>query len=295
MTKSIIIKKYRSSFNYESLIKKNTTILATYYALYAENKHLKKALMTITIGTESIQDLRDLRKEFMKKLNSLLRKKAYKHQELSYFSNIEFGEDKGELSVKGIFTFNPHLHIQFFYEDITPINQAFKHIEKIYKLDNSCITLPESKKHKKNLNYDYVVKEYKLRNFDYRYEKNKKKFSNKKSLHTSSRKSVSNYVIKYLYSYLSKYSSKQWNSLKSYERYEFILHNIKEGNINITSKKERPSIEYKIVKNSAIHINLENIKTAENDVIKNIITKGKIAELLTPWYFILIYRAHNTL
>lgn len=244
--------------NKKSIFKKNTTILATYYALYAENRHLNKALLTITIGDENIANIKTLRKKFIAKLNSVLRQKAYKDKKLAYFSNIEFGIDKGNLSM-GLLKFNPHLHIQFFYEDIEPIMQTIKYIEKIYQLNNSCLTLPDNSS-EEDVNYDYVVKEFKRKNFDATYELNKKKFSYGKALHTSSRKSITNYIIKYLYNYLSKHLSLQWNKLKSFERYEYILTNIKDNNIIITSKKDRPSFKYKVVNNSAIHVNLDNIK-----------------------------------
>jgi len=242
----------------QSIFKKNTTVLATYYALYAENKHLDKALLTITIGDENITNMKKLRKLFIAKLNSVLRKKAYKDSQIAYFTNIEFGEDKGNLS-NGALKFNPHLHIQFFYENIKPIQEAVEYIEKIYKLNNCCLTLPDNLSDEA-VNYDYVVKEFKRKNYDAEYELNKKKFSYGKALHTSSRKSISNYIIKYLYSYLSKYLSIQWNKLESYERYEYILTNIKDGYIIITSRKDRPSYKYKLIKNSAIYVNLHMMK-----------------------------------
>ena len=268
MTTNIIIKNSRLSINPDIIWKKNTTILATYYALYSENKHLNKVLLTFTIGTESITDIRNLRREFIKKLNSLLRKKAYTGQKLAYFSNIEFGEDKGNLLSGKLFKFNPHLHIQFFYEDIRPIEEAMQYIENMYKLSNSDITLPTEDN--KNIFYDYIVKDYKYKNFSHTLELNKKKFSYKKALHTSSRKQVSNYIIKFLYKYLSKHISKIWNQLKSFERYEFILLHIGLSNILISTKKDRPNKKYILTKNSAIFIDLQNIKTVENDTIKNI-------------------------
>jgi hypothetical protein len=264
MTKNIIIKNRRLWINRKSIYKKNTTILATYYALYAENKHLDKALLTITIGDENIANMKTLRKKFIAKLNSVLRKKAYKDSKLAYFTNIEFGADQGNLSM-GLLKFNPHLHIQFFYEDIGPITEAVEYIENTYKLNNCCLTLPE--KSNEEVNFDYVVKEYKYKRFNPDLELNKKKYSYGKALHTSSRKSITNYLIKYLYSYLSQHLSTHWNKLKSYERYEYILANIKDGYIHITTKLNRPSYKYKLIKNSAVYVNLDNIKTAENDTI----------------------------
>ena len=120
-----IIKQNRKKFIYVTdIFKRNTRILATYYSLYSENKDKKKALITITAGDESVSTLKKYKAELFKKINSILRRKKYKNQTIKYFSNIELGDDKGRLTR----FFNPHLHIQFFFDKIEPIKEALTYI-----------------------------------------------------------------------------------------------------------------------------------------------------------------------
>lgn len=256
MSKLIIKENSDISINRDYLRKKNTTIVATYYALYAENRQRQKALVSITIGDERVESLKQYRRLLIKKINSILRRKTYRGQTIQYFTNIEMGQDHGSLTK----LFNPHLHIQFFYDDIRPIEEALEHMEDKFKLTNSDITMPE----KEDVNFDYVIKDYKEKNFNPLLEINKKRLYYKQALHTCSRKAIANYVIKYLYKYMAQKVSRLWNELKNYERYTFILHNIKEGHISIVSKFDVPSSKYKVVKNYSIYVDIEKLcKTSQ--------------------------------
>ena len=250
MGKSIISTNGEMPINKEQVVKKNNTIVATYYALYAENKHLSKALYSITLGDERISTLKEYRSKLLKKIKSILRRKAYRGQPIAYFSNIELGKDEGNLTKD----FNPHLHIQFFFQSFKPIEEAINALEKEFKPSNTHTATQT----KPDADYDYVIKEYKADNYNEAYEINKRNLYYRQTLYSCSRKSVSNYVIKYLYRYLSRNLAKVWNKLETYERYDFILRNIKEGHISITTKKERPSTRYRIYKNSALLIDLRN-------------------------------------
>ncbi|RLA82264.1 MAG: hypothetical protein DRG78_07665 [Epsilonproteobacteria bacterium] len=219
--------------------------------MYAENKDKKKALITITAGDESVSTLKKYKAELFKKIYSILRKKKYQNQTIKYFSNIELGDDKGRLTR----FFNPHLHIQFFFDNIEPIKEALTYLEQKHKLSNTDITTPK----KKDVNFDYVVKEYKRKNYNAGYELRKKQIYYKQALYSSSRKSIPNYVIRYLYKQLSTNKIEKWNNLQNYERYEFILNQILENNIIIATKEDKPSLEYKVVKNTAIYINLPKL------------------------------------
>lgn len=208
----VIIKKNRqNSINIKDIKKKHRTILATYYALYAENSHRQKALLTVTIGDERISTLKEYRQGLMKKLNSILRRKAYANQKVHYFANIELGRDQGALTK----LFNPHLHIQFFYDDITPIEEAVAYMDLKMKTTNSDVTTPEED----DVHFNYAVKEYKPENFSVKYELNKKQLYYRQPLYSCSRKIIQNYVIKFLYKFLSKRFPSIWNILETYERY----------------------------------------------------------------------------
>jgi len=250
MNTTIIKKNRQNSINIKDIKKKHRTILATYYALYAENRHRQKALVTVTIGDERISTLKEYRQGLMKKLNSILRRKIYANQKVQYFANIELGRDQGALTK----LFNPHLHIQFFYDDIAPIEEAVEYMDLKMKAINSDVTIPE----KEEANYDYAVKEYKPANFNVKYELNKKQLYYKQPLYSCSRKIIPNYVIKFLYKYLSSRYYSVWNTLETYERYDYILEQIKEGNIKIVKNIDRPSDKYITVKNMAIYVNLQN-------------------------------------
>lgn len=252
MSKIIINKNNEISINKLAVLKKNRAITATYYALYAENSHRQKALVSITVGDERVSTLKEYRRELMKKLNSILRRKAYHDKKVQYFSNIELGRDEGSLSK----LFNPHLHIQFFYDDITPIQEALEYMDEKYELTNSDIITQE----KEDAHFDYVIKDYQAKNYNKTLETNKKNLYYNQTFYTCSRKAISNYVIKFLYKYLATRVSQQWNRLKSHERYEFILEQIKNGNIAIVRKNDNPPPHYFIYKNSAINVKLAKIK-----------------------------------
>jgi len=247
-----IIKQNRKKFIYVTdIFKRNTRILATYYSLYAENRAKKKALITLTAGDESVSTLKKYKAELFKKINSILRRKKYKNQSVKYFSNIELGKDGGRLTQ----FFNPHLHIQFFFDNIKPIEEALTYLEQKYKLSNCDITTPK----KKDVNFDYVVKEYKRKNYHAGYELRKKQIYYKQALYSSSRKSIPNYVIKYIYRQFFINKITEWYNLQNYDRYEFILNQILENNIIITTKEDKPSSEYKVIKSMAIYINFTKL------------------------------------
>ena len=102
---------------------------------------------------------------------------------IKYFSNIEFTK-----------TSQPHLHIQLFYSNLNPIKKAYEAVLcKNYKNDQSnslCLAKDNSK------NFNYVIKDY--INFDLQLEQFKHHFRNV-NFTTSSQKSISNSIVKYIY------------------------------------------------------------------------------------------------
>jgi len=235
--------------NKRDLIKKNTTILAIYNALFYENRNRKKALVTITIGDEKLNSLFKLRQELITKLKGIMKRKSFKGEKLAYFTNIEFGQDIGRLK-----QYNPHMHIQFFYDKFLPIDEALYFLKTKLNYDFKNVDIVKAKKKKAYLGY--VVKDYVIANYNEEYEINKRILSRRKPLYTASRKLVSNYVIKYIYCYFKKHMTVKWKALENNQRYEFILEQIKEGNILIKDITDTLSDKYKIIKNKAIYIKI---------------------------------------
>ena len=242
--------------NKKDRVRKNITTLAIYNALFYDNRHREKALVSITIGDEKLISLFELRKYMMNKLKSIMKKKAYKNQTIAYFTNIEFGADKGELK-----EFNPHIHMQFFYDDFEPIQETMAFVEEKFDVKNTDVNIAE----KKDAYFGYVVKDYVIANYDEKYELNKKEQGKGMPFYTASRKAISNYVIKYIYGYLAKAIPVKWRALEYNKRYEYILELIKSGHIQVVEIDDNLSDEYIIVKNRAICIS--TIDT--NDTIKN--------------------------
>ena len=191
----------------------NGRALATYNALFYENRYRNKALITITVGDERIKSLFELRRDFMRILNSLLRRQAFKDQQVAYFTNIELGKTEGALEKKDGYGFNPHLHIQFFYDDFTPIQLALDKLQKSKKWSD-LKNLSQDTANDKNAYMGYVVKDYVLRNYSQNYEENKKELAKGRTYHTHSRNWITNYAIRHIFGYLNKHMSAEWKALK---------------------------------------------------------------------------------
>ncbi len=227
--------------------RKNLTTVAIYNALFYENRYRKKVLVSITIGDEKIDSLIKLRKNFTDSIRDRLKTKAFKGEKLAYFTNIEFGKDLGNLK-----RLNVHLHIQFFYDSLLVLEEIHKYIDKEQnKFKN--FDIEEAKSN--DAYFGYLIKDYLEKNYNEEYELSKKILAQRKAFYTSSRKDITNYVVRYIYGYYKKNTIKFWNSLKPIKRYEHILGEIKVGNILLkkVTCSDIPK-KYKIVKNTAIYI-----------------------------------------
>lgn len=248
------------------IIRKNRKTLAIYYALFYHNRNRKKAMTTITIGDESLQSLFSLRKEIFRVLNNVLKRVAYKKQKVAYFSNIELGGTKGELE-KG---FNPHIHIQWFYDDFTPIQIVLDYIqeESVIKtiLNNPLSNIKFYKNYdlkfaddsRKEV-FSYVAKDYYKKNYDLTREINKKELGMKMAYYSSSRKLITNYIIQYIYSNLAKLIPSIWRPMDNDKRYVYILSLIKKGNIQVEDKDTIDNTnvnKYTIVKTKYVYIDI---------------------------------------
>lgn len=204
----------------------NKKVIAQYLALYTENSHLKKCLITLTPYDGKLSTVLKIRREFFKLLNRYKRNKNNGDLSIKYFSNIEFTK-----------TSQPHLHIQLFYSNLNPIKKAYEAVLcKNYKNDQSnslCLAKDNSK------NFNYVIKDY--INFDLQLEQFKHHFRNV-NFTTSSQKSISNSIVKYIY---KNYKFKTKN------RYKEILSAILNETIIISrDKKDSLYIKSHITKNS---------------------------------------------
>ena len=232
--------------NKEQVFRKNIRTVAIYNALFYENKNKQKALISITIGDEKLTSLFKLRREFIAQIRKILKRVAYKGEKIAYFSNIELGASNGELNKK----FNPHIHFQFFYNNFKPIRLALKEIETKYTFSNCDIQVAD----KPTAYMSYIIKDYIADNYNEELEIQKKKLGMKMPIYTSSRKSISNYMIKYIYNYYKKNSPRMWSVLAARKRYDLILKQIKNGKIRIEALSDSIPSGYKAVKNIQIKI-----------------------------------------
>lgn len=248
--------------NKKDRVHKNILTLAKYNALWHDNKDRKQAMLTLTIGDEKIKSVVKLRQKLLKFLNKVLARVAYRGQKVAYFNNIEFSRHKKN----SLLSFNPHIHIMFYYDSIKPIKVMIEMLEDEYTFSNNHLLQYRKKKY-----IGYVVKDYIVYKKDKKTEKNidvyneelermKLELAKGVKINTSSNKKIiTEYAIRYVYKYYKKHMPTKWLSIDNQEKYEFILEEIKEGNILMTLWNEAPSEKYEIVKNTAIYIKIKDI------------------------------------
>jgi len=234
--------------NIESRKRKNRITVATYNSLFADNKDKQKSLITITLGDEKLTSLFNLRRELISEIRKILRRVKYLDTKFAYFTNIELGFDKGNLSKQ----FNPHLHVQVYYTNYHPIKLALSVIEKKYHFKNFDI----QHANEKDAYFGYVIKDYVEKNFDATLEENKMLLGMKQQFYTKSRKEIPDYVIRYIYHYYKINAYQVWKPLSNREHYQFILDNIRDSIIIIKPSKEQLPAKFKTVKNYKIYIKI---------------------------------------
>lgn len=255
--------KNKKEKNFIDKIKSNNKkVIAQYLALYTECISLKKCLVTLTPHDGKLSTTLEIRREFFKKLNTYKRTKTDGDLSIKYFSNIEFTK-----------TSQPHLHIQLFYTNKVPIEKAYKAMTCSNYQNTQANNINYANDNEKTFNY--VIKDY--MEFDLQREQFKHHFKGV-NFTTSSQKSISNSIVKYLFKALS---------FKTKNRYKEILEMIEKGLIVISThnilslKKIRNDYKIKFVSKSKVGIN--NIYIFENKVkrkkikrYKKNINKGKI-------------------
>lgn len=185
-------------------IKYNKRVVAQYLALYTENSHLKKCLITLTPNDAKLSTTLKMRRDFFKKLNRYKMNKKDGDETIKYFSNIEFNKH-----------YESHVHIQIFYTNLKPIKKAFDSITK-NNIEANSIEIAKNNK----LIFNYVIKDYRNTNL----ELERLKETRKIQFITSSRKTITNKIIRYLFRTLD---------FKSKNRYNEILELIEQKKIEI--------------------------------------------------------------
>lgn len=232
----------KKEINFINRVKANNKkVVAQYFALYTECSHMKKCLITFTPADGRLATLIKIRQEFFKLLNRYKRHKDYLDLSIKYFSSIEF-------TSKSI----PHIHIQLFFTND-------KSIKKVYHLMTSSDyqnthTNSISFAVNNDLTFTYVIKDY--LKFDYDLEKFKHHFTGVNFI-TSSQKSISNCIVRYLFNNLE---------FKTKNRYKELLEMIDKGLLVISKdcvdiskiKDKRVKLKTKI-DSSYVYV-FENIK-----------------------------------
>lgn len=212
----------------DNIYRNQKSQLGKYFALWSESGHLDKYMITLSPTINTLDETIALRKDFFKKLNN---KKLYIGKQVAYFSAIEIGLNKNSPSSCAQITEatrikveqkNFHIHIQIF-TDMSRLELR----EVLNKIDQrlctySNITSPT----KRNIKYDYVVKD--IKRIDWKLQYIIKTQFKHTILYTSSRKQFANYVITKLWFYMKKTYKNKWsNQIK--DKYTFILNLKKKG------------------------------------------------------------------
>lgn len=202
--------------------RKNRAIVAKYLALFFDNTDKKKCLVTFTGNDQThsgaYKNINAIKTAFIDKTKSILKRKAYQGSSFSFFAVMESGKDYQQY-------FNPHLHIQCYYEHITAIQEAFDFVIKKFGLDRSKCDI--SIADKQDATFNYIVKTFLSSNFNMDYEYFKTSLARKKPMYWSSHKATPNYLIKKLYTLLSKLPI--WKAAK--DKYELIATLINNGSL----------------------------------------------------------------
>lgn len=108
--------------------------------------HMQKTMLTFTIKHECQYSKLSIMSDIKGYISKLLRS-----NDIKYYSNIELGKNYD----------NPHLHIQLWHEDIESVNSIrSKVIDRFGLVDQLCDV---SYCDNIDLNFDYVIKDYKIK------------------------------------------------------------------------------------------------------------------------------------
>ena len=198
--------KYRDENEILNYIK--SIQLAKYKALYYENEHKKKCMVTIRAKQINVVQIFIIRQFFLKKLSEYKSRKKDGDKTIKYFSVVELGD--GWIDER----FDEHLHFQLFYTHEAAIEKALQATIDAFGLLNTDITYADSQ----DKEFFYIMKDY--LEFDVEKAKVMKARFPNQNLITSSHKEIPNGIVVKLYTILPKLMKKIWD--KTDNRYIII-------------------------------------------------------------------------
>lgn len=114
--------------------------------MYEKYNYLNKLMLTFTYNDDNKYFKMQVINEIKNYITKLVRNT--KNSNIKYYANIELGE----------YYDNPHLHIQFFYDDLKQIMSIRDKVISKFGLfsEYCCISIPE----RDEVKYEYVIKDY---------------------------------------------------------------------------------------------------------------------------------------
>lgn len=145
-TKFNKVKYFNNIDRLKAIKKANASKRHDYYYMYDKYNYLNKLMLTFTYNDDNKYFKMQVVNEIKNYITKLIRNT--KNSNIKYYANIELGE----------YYDNPHLHIQFFYDDLKQIMSIRDKVISKFGLfsEYCCISIPE----RANLKYEYVIKDY---------------------------------------------------------------------------------------------------------------------------------------
>jgi hypothetical protein len=209
--------------------RKNNLVIGKYHALALENADKQKCLITFTGLDETYRSTVKIRKVFIDKIHSILKRKKCQEYTFKYFSTIEFSDfykSKSESMGKGKW-YNPHIHFQCYHDNIAIVNEAFEYTIKKLNLNISKCHILESEDDTQA--FFYVIKSYLPNGFDDAVQEMKERIYKGKVMYWCSRKEFPDYLIKKLFNVFAKLDK----STKDKPKFPYMLKLIREKKLII--------------------------------------------------------------
>mgnify|MGYP005989031383 FL=1 len=229
-----------------------------YLAQYGECKDLPKLMVSLSSKTNTYEDTVKLKNIFIKKLNN---QKYYNDYELNHFTSIENNSNNSEWR-------NWHIHIQLH------TNIPKKKIQEILnKLPNdlceySKLSIPKNK----DIKFDYVIKDTKNLELQCYMKDNLKG----KSLYSSSRKEIPDYLYKKISNHFKTKYKKDWTCIK--DKYSMIKDLLEHKKIIILDNKSKQE-DIDLISKNKDSLEYVSVKQKEIFFTKNIFSKSSPSKI----------------
>ena len=245
----------KSQINYVRRMRRQ--VIANYLALWTENSHLTPYMITLSPSTNTFNDTRSVRHDFMTRLRSY---RDHHNKELAYFYAVEIGKNKHSPNKKTkteetrrlkVDQINWHVHIQLWTDmKKSEINTVLGRINP-----NLCYFYHLTTQKVKGIKYDYVIKG--IDNIDWNLQFLKFTQYQNQNFHGGSQKDIKNYAIKNLWWFMrSKYGNK-WRKIK--DRYSFIIGLKNQGDLLFTTTQNSHTLGVNLNQFDQINVNHNNI------------------------------------